>query len=111
MSTVADTGQVGVLTLNEGSSSLKFGFYAAGPNGIEERLSGDVAGAQPADPFDQIDDVLAGARPAVIGHRIVHGGPELFDPVQIDATILAQLERASAFAPLHGPAALSLIRA
>ncbi|WP_240502265.1 acetate/propionate family kinase [Sphingomonas panacis] len=100
-----------MLTLNEGSSSLKFGFYAAGPDGVEECTSGEVEGAQPADLFDRIDADLDGARPAAIGHRIVHGGPELFDPVEIDGSVLARLERATAFAPLHGPAALSLIRA
>ncbi len=105
------TGRTGVLTLNEGSSSLKFGFYAAGPKGVEECMSGEVDGAQPGDMFDRIDAALAGARPVAIGHRIVHGGPELFHPVEIDPAVMAQLERATAFAPLHGPAALSLIRA
>jgi acetate kinase len=111
VSAVNDTGRDGVLTLNEGSSSLKFGFYVVGPGGVEERLSGEVEGAQPADMFDRIDAALEGARPAAIGHRIVHGGPDLFEPVEIDAGVLARLERATVFAPLHGPAALSLIRA
>jgi len=111
VSVVEITGRTNILTLNEGSSSLKFGFYAAGPDGVEERTSGDVEGAQPADMFERIDAALGGARPAAIGHRIVHGGPDLFDPVEIDAGVLARLERATAFAPLHGPAALSLIRA
>ncbi len=111
VSAVASMGRTGILTLNEGSSSLKFGFYAGGPDGGEERTSGDVEGAQPADMFERIDAALDGARPAAIGHRIVHGGPDLFDPVEIDAGVLARLERATAFAPLHGPAALSLIRA
>uniref|UniRef100_UPI0035CC0B8A acetate/propionate family kinase n=1 Tax=uncultured Sphingomonas sp. TaxID=158754 RepID=UPI0035CC0B8A len=111
VSAAVSTGETGVLTLNEGSSSLKFGFYGAGPDGVEERASGEVEGAQRADMFDRIEAALHGARPAMIGHRIVHGGPELFDPIQIDAGVLAGLERATAFAPLHGPAALSLIRA
>ena len=103
--------RTGVLTLNEGSSSLKFGFYAAGPDGVEERMSGEVEGAQPADMVERIDAALDGARPAAIAHRIVHGGPDLFDPVEIDMGVLGRLECATAFAPLHGPAALSLIRA
>lgn len=102
---------IGVLTLNEGSSSLKFGFYEAGPERIEARMSGEVEGRQPADMFDRIDVALAGVRPDAIGHRIVHGGPDLFRPVRIDAGVLARLDRATAFAPLHGPAALSLIQA
>ncbi|BCA64366.1 acetate kinase (plasmid) [Sphingomonas sp. HMP9] len=111
MSARGGTGGNDILTLNEGSSSLKFGFYEAGPDGVEERMAGDVEGAQPADMFDRIDAALDGARPAAIGHRIVHGGSDLFDPVKIDASVLMQLERATTFAPLHGPAALSLIRA
>jgi acetate kinase len=111
VSAVESMARTGILTLNEGSSSLKFGFYAAGPDGVEERTSGEVEGAQPADMFERIDAALGGARPTAIGHRIVHGGPDLFDPVEIDAGVLGRLERATAFAPLHGPAALSLIRA
>ncbi|WP_242008187.1 acetate/propionate family kinase [Sphingomonas ginsenosidivorax] len=74
-------------------------------------MAGEVEGRQPADLFDRIDAALAGVRPAAVAHRVVHGGPELFDAVAIDDGVLAQLERATAFAPLHGPAAVSLIRA
>lgn len=105
------SGQTGILTLNEGSSSLKFGFYMAGSQGVEERASGEVEGREPADMFDRIDAVLGGVRPDAIGHRIVHGGPDLCQPIRIDSGVLARLEKAKAFAPLHGPAALSLIRA
>lgn len=100
-----------ILTLNEGSSSLKFGFFGARPNGVEQLKSGEVESAQSAEIFDRIDAALDGARPDAIGHRIVHGGPYLFEPVRIDASVIARLERATAFAPLHGPAAISLIRA
>jgi acetate kinase len=48
--------------------------------------------------------------PSAIGHRIVHGGPKLRQHCRIDASVLRQLEAASAFAPLHTPAALSVIR-
>ena len=48
--------------------------------------------------------------PAAIGHRIVHGGPTLRQHCLIDDAVLRQLEAAAAFAPLHTPAALSVIR-
>jgi acetate kinase len=48
--------------------------------------------------------------PVAIGHRIVHGGPKLRRHCLIDDVILHQLDAASAFAPLHMPAALSVIR-
>ena len=101
-----------VLTLNEGSSSLKFGLYAAGSGAVETLIEGTVdAGAGHDDDFDRIEVALGGVRPQAIGHRIVHGGPDLFEPVLIDAGVIARLEAATHFAPLHGPAALALIRA
>jgi acetate kinase len=48
--------------------------------------------------------------PQSIGHRIVHGGPKLRQPCIIDDSVLGELEAASVFAPLHMPAALSVIR-
>jgi len=48
--------------------------------------------------------------PDAIGHRIVHGGPKLRRHCLIDDAVLTQLEAASAFAPLHIPSALSVIR-
>ena len=48
--------------------------------------------------------------PDAIGHRIVHGGPKLRQHCLIDDSVLTQLERATAFAPLHIPSALSVIR-
>jgi acetate kinase len=48
--------------------------------------------------------------PAAVGHRIVHGGPKLRQHCLIDDSVLRQLEAAIAFAPLHTPSALSVIR-
>ena len=48
--------------------------------------------------------------PDAIGHRIVHGGPKLRQHCLIDDAVLTQLEAATAFAPLHIPSALSVIR-
>ena len=48
--------------------------------------------------------------PDAIGHRIVHGGPALRQHCRIDDAVLRQLHAAAAFAPLHAPAALALIR-
>ena len=48
--------------------------------------------------------------PAAIGHRIVHGGPRLRQHCLLDDSVLAQLEAATPFAPIHIPSALSVIR-
>jgi acetate kinase len=50
------------------------------------------------------------AAPQVIGHRIAHGGPKLLRHCYIDDAVIADLEDAAQFAPLHVPAALSGIR-
>jgi len=52
----------------------------------------------------------AGAIRAV-GHRVVHGGTELRDPVRIDDGVKHAIRRASPFAPLHNPPALASLEA
>ena len=130
--------QLNVLALNSGSSSLKFGLYGVGPLGIERLLSGEVeligdkstkchaedsrgsvlvseTGPIPSqrEAIIRIGRLLVDSKmpvPAAIGHRIVHGGPRLLQHCLIDHSVLAQLEAATAFAPLHIPSALSVIR-
>jgi len=100
-----------ILTLNEGSSSIKFALFAA-EQGVPEIAADSVeTGTDDGALFDRIHAVMAGGTLATIGHRIVHGGPALAKPVVIDAAVLAQLHAATAFAPLHNPAALALIAA
>jgi acetate kinase len=127
-----------VLALNSGSSSLKFGLYRVGPASTEMLLSGEAQSigaingnfyAQDArknpllseteaipshqQAIIRIARLLADAKmptPAAIGHRIVHGGPRLRQHCLIDEAVLQQLEAAAAFAPLHTPSALSVIR-
>ena len=127
-----------VLALNSGSSSLKFGLYRVNGSCTEALLSG-VAEAigEPNGRFNAKDSqrgplncetasvtsqqdaimhigkLLDGSKmpgPAAIGHRIVHGGARLRQHCLIDATVMQQLESAAAFAPLHTPSALSVIR-
>jgi len=105
-----------VLALNSGSSSLKYGLYAVDPEPV--LLVGgtietpDDDGDDHARFFDTIETALKGwSPPTVIGHRIVHGGPHRNAHCRIDDAVMADLEAACAFAPLHGPASLALIRA
>jgi acetate kinase len=126
-----------VLALNSGSSSLKFGLYRVGPSQTETLLAGEAEFGDKNGKFHAEDSrrkalisentFLPGQReavvrirklladckmpsPAAIGHRIVHGGPSLRQHCLIDDTVLLQLEKATAFAPLHVPPALSVIR-
>jgi acetate kinase len=127
-----------VLALNSGSSSLKFGLYRVGSSGTEMLLSGEaeaigeekskfraqdgrgdallfetISVPSQLEAIVRIGKLLAESSmpaPAAIGHRIVHGGPRLRHHCLIDDSVLRQLEAASAFAPLHIPSALSVIR-
>jgi acetate kinase len=100
-----------ILALNGGSSSLKYGAFTVAGDRVEAIASGAVeAGLDHAATLQEIASQLRRA-PDAIGHRIVHGGPELFQPTLIDAGIIGKLEAACAFAPLHGPAALDLVAA
>ena len=126
-----------VLVLNSGSSSLKFGVYYRGADDEEALLTGSAEGighsngslhvrssdgntlvARECIHESQSDALatLAGevrdhirAVPVAVGHRVVHGGPELRTHQLITPQILAQLRAATHFAPLHIPQALTLI--
>ncbi|MES3014788.1 MAG: acetate kinase [Pseudomonadota bacterium] len=79
-------------------------------------LAGDHDAASVAQQGEAMLDIvarLAGSglpRPEAIGHRVVHGGRTLHRHAVIDAAVMAQLGAAAAFAPLHTPAALAVIR-
>ena len=103
-----------VLALNSGSSSVKFGVYAVDAPDCVLLTSGAFEGADTGPAvFDHIARVLTDAgtaAPTSIGHRIVHGGPDLRRHCRIDADVVRQLEAAVPFAPLHLPASLALIQ-
>ena len=135
--TGAEPGLI-VLALNSGSSSLKFGLYLVRSLRTEMLISGEaqsigdekgkfyardsrdnallsetvsIPGQREA--IVRIGRLLADSKmpaPAAIGHRIVHGGPKLRQHCLIDDLVVSQLEAATAFAPLHIPSALSVIR-
>ncbi|HEY2735475.1 MAG TPA: acetate/propionate family kinase [Polyangiales bacterium] len=125
-----------VLSINVGSSSLKFALFAlAGTR--EERLAAgsidrigqansqlslrlsdgpdqkhDVAFADQEAAIVGAFDTLQAQRlppPEAVGHRLVHGGPDHFDPVRVDAALLEALRDAVQYAPLHLPSALRAI--
>lgn len=105
-----------VLALNSGSSSLKYGLYRVETAGVDTLLSGEVETHSTPIPLEaliRIKTILGESgmpQPAAIGHRIVHGGPALRQHCLIDRSVLAKLELAIAFAPLHTPSTLSVIR-
>jgi acetate kinase len=126
-----------ILALNSGSSSLKFGVYSRGAsdeqplltgsadnvgrsNGTLRILSRDGAPLVTRESLSESQsDALATlaaeiqqqihAAPVAIGHRIVHGGPNLLTHQLITPRLITELRAATHFAPLHIPQALSLI--
>jgi len=121
-----------VLALNSGSSSLKFGVYQVDGRLVTTLLSGEaqalgspqasfsvadgasetLAEGSVAEVMKRLEKLLDESQlPALdaIGHRVVHGGTQLFGPCRIDDEVLEQLQQASSFAPLHTPAALAVI--
>ncbi|MFY0990318.1 acetate/propionate family kinase [Halomonas sp. C05BenzN] len=122
-----------ILVLNAGSATLKFGLYGEGGGelrGLVERvgqlptlrlLDGELDPSGFAPPSSDHGGVaeallawleergcLAGL--AGVGHRVVHGGTELADPVRLDDARLAYLASLEPLAPLHQPQSLAIIR-
>jgi acetate kinase len=135
---VDDGQEATILALNSGSSSLKFGLYRVSQTQTEMLFSGEAESiggkkgdfqardsggnalmtektALPsvAEAIARIASLLTHFKmpsPDAVGHRVVHGGPQLRRHCVIDSATLSQLEAAEAFAPLHIPAALAVIR-
>jgi acetate kinase len=121
-----------ILTLNAGSSSLKFAAFDA--ESLSAILCGQISGMGTA-PRLQVDGHVRILPPdtgfaagldllltlltdhglqtsslAGIGHRIVHGGTRYVQPTLIDDLTLADLEKLRSLAPLHLPFGLSVLR-
>ncbi|MEH3139177.1 MAG: acetate kinase [Mycobacterium kyogaense] len=107
-----------VLVLNSGSSSVKYsvvqpdsGLTVA--DGIVERIGDDAKVPDHRAALDVAFEALAEDGHhldelglVAVGHRVVHGGPELYRPTVIDDSTIERLQRLSALAPLHNPPAL-----
>ena len=128
-----------ILVLNSGSSSLKFGIYRPGESDEEPMLTGSAEGVGRDDgslhilssdgtsvsqrecihesQSEALNALAAAIRehidhmPLAVGHRVVHGGPNLRRHQIITPQVLHELRSATHFAPLHIPQALSLIAA
>ncbi len=126
-----------ILTLNAGSSSIKFAVYLTGAGaeptllqaGQVENLGpaarlvlkGDTAQTTdigPADHASAVPAILRALKPVLqgrvvtgVGHRIVHGGKTFGAPVRLTKDVLDQLGSFIPLAPLHQPHNLAAIRA
>ncbi len=123
-----------VLVLNSGSSSVKFQLIqpdsgASLADGVVERIGEESSsasltlGEREVSRDDKVADHEAALRTAfelfeeagaqlgsvglvAVGHRVVHGGPDLYRPTLIDDALVAELEELAPLAPLHNPPAV-----
>jgi len=107
-----------LLTLNAGSSSIKFALFARGGDLRTPELAGQVDGigtrSGPATHTEALATVLqrlGSARVAAVGHRIVHGGAHFDRPVPIDDAAIAAMAALQPLAPLHQPHNLAGVHA
>ncbi|QZT57524.1 MULTISPECIES: acetate kinase [Mycolicibacterium] len=110
-----------VLVLNSGSSSVKYavlepdsGVLVAdgiveriGEEGAERAVTDHAAAMQVvfdslASDGHRLDDLGLVA----VGHRVVHGGQDLYRPTVVDDATIARLKELSPLAPLHNPPAI-----
>jgi acetate kinase len=122
-----------IITLNAGSSSIKFSVYEAhaepallqkgqvenlGP-AAQLQLKGtpsvDIGAADHkaavAAILSALKPVLQGRPVSVVGHRIVHGGTEFKAPVRLTDKVIAALAELNPLAPLHQPHNLTAVAA
>jgi len=127
-----------VLVLNSGSSSIKFSVYETfdgerrklhegavdgigtdlGKFWIKDAAGNKLVDQTPALPnrsvaFQLVADALHSSdfpAPAAIGHRMVSGGPTVQENQRITPELIDEMERFTAFAPLHTPIAIYIMR-
>jgi acetate kinase len=110
-----------LLTLNAGSSSIKFALFARDAVDAPPVFTGQIDGiglgrGGAATHEEALADVLAqlNARQVhigAVGHRIVHGGARLVEPVLIDDAVVDQINDLVPLAPLHQPHNVAGVRA
>lgn len=126
-----------LLTLNAGSSSIKFSLYRVG-GAPDEPIRGQVENLGPrarlivkqpdreketfeigeADHvsglqtiFDHGNGFLSDLPVVGVGHRIAHGGTDFVEPVMLDDAVLERLRKLAPLAPLHQPHNLKAVEA
>ncbi len=135
----AGNGSPAVLTLNAGSSSVKWALFrmdslpVRAATGKIERIGlrdgivtvTDVATGHNERRIEQVPDHAASVRLLIdqlaqsgkglsvqaIGHRVVHGGSRYADPQVVSAAVMEELRRLSPYDPEHLPAEITFIEA
>jgi acetate kinase len=130
--------QARILTVNGGSSSIKFALFQAGSS-LDRVLDGkieriglaapnfSVKGLGKADNFsrtvaaqdhvaavgvlmDWVEERIGLGELTAVGHRVVHGGPNHWEPQLITAELIQELHQLETFDPEHLPEEILLTR-
>jgi len=129
--------KLSVLALNGGSSSIKFALYQMGDSpqrglhGKVDRIGLRGTNFAFNDPvrnqqdsrgignfdhraaanflFDWLDKQIGLASITAVGHRVVNGGANYYEPHRVTREMLDELRRISAYAPEHLPSEIDLI--
>ncbi len=105
-----------LLTINGGSSSIKFAVYNAGQppgkvlGGNVERISMDADDAA-QQLVELLQERIGEMRIAGIGHRVVHGGSKLLEHQLVTPAVLEELRRTIPLDLAHLPHEIALIEA
>ena len=128
-----------ILTVNGGSSSIKFALFAAEKK-LQRIMSGSieriglpqatfvVKGSNKADNFtrsvtapnhpaavgllmDWIEERFPRGELTAVGHRVVHGGPKYSEPQRVTTEMVEELHQLQAFDPEHLPEEILLTEA
>ncbi len=128
-----------ILTINAGSSSIKFALFEGGET-IRRVLNGKIEGigfqegrfavkslnqtesvSRPlvardhtvaiAVVMDWVQERMETSGLAAVGHRVVHGGPNYWEPQRITPEVIGALKELSPFDPEHMPQEIGLIEA
>ena len=107
-------GDAHILTLNAGSSSVKYALFAhaTGARVHDGQIEGlGVGGLSHEQALRQVMAQIGPARVIAVGHRIVHGGVRFTAPVRIDDEVMSAMAALEPLAPLHQPHNLAGVRA
>ncbi len=136
---MAHDDAIHLLTINSGSSSIKFALYrmgrvetlslsgsmrgigldsgffhikdAEGRGMVERKLTLRDHGVALKELIDWLHNSTAGKNVDAVGHRLVHGGSTYTEPHLITAELLAALDKLVPFAPDHLPHEIDAIKA
>ncbi|HZE43928.1 MAG TPA: acetate/propionate family kinase [Steroidobacteraceae bacterium] len=105
-----------ILTINAGSSSIRFALFATGARQLRlmdekiERIGSETASVTADRLVQKLKEQASIAAPDAIGHRVVHGMLHT-QPERVTPGLLEELRRITPYDPEHLPREIALIEA